>query len=315
LIVFEPHMLRTPLSRALAGALGTPWREPLRARSEALRAADLGPAIEPEGAALLFRLQDGNKRALRWSGDSEELAFDDEPGSRTSAELAAEVLDAPDEFIAGALIRPLLQDAVLPTAAYVGGWGELAYHLQLTELRRRVGVPVPPFVPRVSATLVTPEARHSLQQLEADLADVLRAAGSYAVEVEEADAPPEVVARLLELAERAKRDLGELRGELRALDPSLVGQAKKAGEQVAKALERLAQKAERVGSAQSGRGKRHLRRVNHGLVPRGLPQERVRGALEIAARFGTDWIARWIEQIDPLPTEHVVLDLFDLETR
>ena len=218
------------------------------------------------------------------------------------------MLDAPDEFIAGVLLRPVLQDAVLPTAAYVGGWGELAYHLELTQLRRALGVPVSAFVPRVSATLVTPESRHALERLEAPVADVLRASGQYGADDAIHDGPP-VVARLDAVANVATTSLLALRDQLAALDPGLARQAKRTADQVTQQIQRLAQKATRVHSTQSGRGRRHLRRLNQGLTPRGGPQERVRGALEFVARFGQEWISEWIDAIEPFPTEHVVLDL------
>lgn len=309
LIVFEPRLLREPLSRALAGALGTPWRPALVERAEALRESGLDVPIEPASAALLFRLEGGKKQALRFRDDSGELAYDGEPGSRTQAELAAEILAAPGDWIPGALLRPVLQDAVLPTAAYVGGWGELAYHLQLSGLRKAVEVPMPPFVPRVSATLVTPEARHALTRLTADVGDVLRAGGRFEADGEGGDPP--ILAELNAVRERTKREVLGLGTGLRELDPGLANQAKRTANQIASLFERLAQKATRVHATQSGRGQRHLRRLNEGLVPRGQPQERIRGALEFVARFGTAWIEDWIERIDPLPTEHVVLDFIE----
>lgn len=310
LIVFEPHMIRSRLSRALAGALGTPWQSSLRKRADEMKASELDVPIDPESAALVFRMRGSDKHALRWSAGTTELAFDDEPGSRTQAELAAEVLDAPDEFIAGALVRPVLQDVVLPTAAYIGGWGELAYHLQITELRRTIGAPAPPFVPRVSATLITPKSRHALTQLETTLAEVLAAAGKYGETSKTVESPP-VVAELTAIGERAALELTALRAAMKTLDPGLASQTKRLADQVRSLVDRLGQKATRAYSTQSGRGRRHLRRLNHGLMPRGGPQERARGALEFVARFGTEWIAEWVDLIDPIPTEHVVLDIIE----
>ena len=42
---------------------------------------------------------------------------------------------------AGALLRPLVQDEVFPTCAYVGGYGELAYHAELGRLRDVLHLP------------------------------------------------------------------------------------------------------------------------------------------------------------------------------
>src|SRR5207344_2072434 len=94
-----------------------------------------------------------------------DYRYDGEAGARTAVELAAEIVQEPLAWSAGALLRPVVQDLVLPTAAYVGGWGELDYHAQLGPLRALAGAPATPFVPRLSATLVDAAARESLGKL------------------------------------------------------------------------------------------------------------------------------------------------------
>jgi uncharacterized protein YllA (UPF0747 family) len=60
----------------------------------------------------------------------------------------------PDDLSPGAALRPILQQAALPTFAYVGGPGELAYHRFITPLYAALGVPPPQLIPRCSMTLV-----------------------------------------------------------------------------------------------------------------------------------------------------------------
>ena len=100
-----------------------------------------------------------------------------------------------------------------------------------------------------------------------------------------------------------------MRADLAALDRGLATQLQRSAEKVRAAIDKLAQKAERVHANSSGRGQRHVRRLQSALMPRGAPQERVRGAVEFTARFGRDWIDRLIEELDPLPTEHLVINL------
>src|SRR6185369_16438248 len=108
---------------------------------------------------------------------------------------------------------------------------------------------------------------------------------------------------------RAARELGALREALAALDPSLVGQIKKTGDQMRTAVDKLAEKAERVHQNKSGKGKRHERRLANALYPRGIPQERVLGPMQFVARFGEEWIHELAREIDPFGTEHLVVHL------
>ena len=99
------------------------------------------------------------------------------------------------------------------------------------------------------------------------------------------------------------------RDGLAEVDKGLAGQLKKVASQVESLVEKLAAKADRVVANSAGSAKLHERRVSNALVPRDQPQERIRGAVEIVARWGREWIDALLEETEPLPTEHVLVTL------
>ncbi|MCZ6597490.1 MAG: bacillithiol biosynthesis cysteine-adding enzyme BshC [Planctomycetota bacterium] len=304
LVVLEPAWIRPQLSRALADIVAADPGPALREGALALAAAGHEASIDPTTAALVFHHVEGKRQALRLGGDG--FRYDDEPGSRSPAELAAEIVQSPGPWSAGALLRPIVQDLVLPVAAYVGGFGELRYHAELPPLRRRVEAPESVFVPRVSCTLVDPETQTSLEKLGLSVLDVVKDRGRLG-EGEETALP--VAERLRRVAAAAARDLEALRNELAELDQGLAVQLKRTASQLADLVDKLARKAERVHANREGKGRRHQRRLQSALYPRGLPQERVLGALSFVARFGTGWIEELALQLDPFPSEHLVVHL------
>lgn len=299
LVVVEPDWLRETLSRALAQVIDA---DPVPALNEGSGA---NPAIDPKTAAIAFHVNEGGRRALRVGGEG--FQYDGEEGSRTRLELVAEILGKPEEWSASALTRPIVQDLVFPTCAYVGGWGELAYHGQLAVLRDRCNVPRTPFVPRVSATLVDEEQRGVMKKQDATLRAVLAAKGEFDPGPSD-DAPP-VIAALRKTAEDAGEALKEHRSELSELEPALAVNLKRTADQIKQLVEKVAGKAERVHANKSGKGKRGLRRLNHGLVPKGTPQERILGPLGYLARYGTPWIAAMYAEFPAVSPEHLVLHL------
>jgi bacillithiol biosynthesis cysteine-adding enzyme BshC len=305
LVVVEPDWIRAPLSRELARVVANDPLAHLSRGAERVRAAGFEVAIDPAGAALLYRVDDTGRSALRAGGDG--FRYDGEDGSRTGAELAAEIVQEPLSWSPGALLRPIVQDLVLPVAAYVGGFGEMAYHAELSDLRDACGAPRTAFVPRISMTLVDPECRFALARLETGVEAVLRAKGAWMVEEKEAEPP--VVERMNAIARDAAAKLAALKAELAALDPGLAVQLKRTAGQIEDLVAKLAEKGARVHQNKSGKGRRHERRVNNVLFPRNLPQERVLGPLPFVARFGEDWIAELLDEIDPLAPEHVVVNL------
>ena len=302
LVVFEPDWLRQDLSAALARLVGGAVPAELAKGEADLVAAGHEVALPSAEAALVYRVDDDGRRPLRPGGEGYQ--FDGESGSRTAAELAAEIVQEPEAYSAGALLRPLAQDIALPVCAYVGGWGELAYQAQLGRLREASGAPVTAFLPRLSISLTDPETRASLETLECTVADILSAKGEWEPAEEGSERPP-VLDTLRSLAEGARAELLDQRAPLADLDPRLAGGLDRAADQVRDAVEKVAKKAERVHANQSGRGRRHERRANHMLSPRGVLQERALGPLPFVAKFGLAWLDELLEELDPFAPEHI----------
>ena len=89
---------------------------------------------------------------LRCGPDGFEMSL--KSGLIDAATLRAGFDEAPEKFSPNVLLRPLFQDALLPTAAYVAGSSEIAYFAQLKPVYARFGIPMPVVHPRLSATLV-----------------------------------------------------------------------------------------------------------------------------------------------------------------
>lgn len=306
LVVLEPDWIRPQISAQLARIVAqdpVPFLERGAAR---MSARGFVPAIEPSGAAIVFRHEPEGRLAFRAGGDG--FRFDGEQGSRTGAELAAEIVQEPLSWSPGALLRPIVQDLCLPVAAYVGGWGELAYHAELGDLRAHVGAPNTPFVPRVSCTLVDPECRASLAKLDVDLEAYLGGGGTLATPAPAADSPP-WLSRIRGITETAARDMESLRADIMELDSTLLSPLKRTSDQIRSAGDWLVEKVERVHQNKSGKGRRHIRRLNSWLWPREEPQERVLGPLPFIARFGDDWVRELMAAMDPLSSDHLVTHL------
>ncbi len=163
-------------------ALARPWieRELLsasdsrvaEARGRALaRALGVTPAVPPRPRARLgvFFTDDAGCRApLLRAGDD----FTCPSGHLSRAAAARLLARAPERFTPDALLRPIVQDALLPTLACVLGPGELRYHAQLGPLYRWAGVPQPEPLLRPRLTLIPRELVNEIG--DAPTAETLR---------------------------------------------------------------------------------------------------------------------------------------------
>ena len=151
---------------------GSPTSRLAREAGQALLAAGYHQQVPVrEGFLNLFAVVDGQRRALGLAQGVVEVRGTRE---RWPIDDALRRLEAdPSAWSPGALLRPLVQDALLPTAAYVGGPAEIAYHAQITPSYAHFGIPRPVLLPRPSLTLVEPQQARALDAERLTLADLV----------------------------------------------------------------------------------------------------------------------------------------------
>ncbi|MFT4538920.1 MAG: bacillithiol biosynthesis cysteine-adding enzyme BshC [Planctomycetota bacterium] len=306
LVVIEPDWIRADLSHAMGKIVSANPAPLLERAEEELKQAGHPVAIETKQAALVYRVDETGRHALRQGGEG--FQYDNEPGSRTAAELAAEIVRDPASFSAGALLRPLVQDMSLPIAATIGGYGELAYHAQMGPLRDACGLPRTPFVPRIGCTVIDDMTQQSLQSLEVDAHTVLQERGKFTNEAEP-DSLPLVFDHMRAASERYAQELLTLRGALTELDPGLAVNLKRSADQAKATIEKLAAKGARIYANSTGKGMRHVRRVNGTLYPRGLPQDRVIGPVAHHAAYGRAFVDALVKELPATGSEHLLVHI------
>jgi bacillithiol biosynthesis cysteine-adding enzyme BshC len=295
--LFEPHGLLTfqPRDAAIAPLAAEIHRRVIddhailsaRSTEHAARLEAAGRRVpvpvRPECALSFFHPDgpEGPRYRLVPRGDT--LALSGGPGTLARAELDRRLAETPLDLSSSALLRPVIQDHLLPTAAYVGGPTELAYAAQLEPIYAHLGMTMAPFVRRASFVVTSAEDRSDLASLGIDRGE-LAAIGEAAIAQRLGRGP--LSDELEALAAHVDRTLGALRGELEALDPGLGKTAGKTQATIEHALTKLRSRAERAASARHPDRLAALRRVSAALRPGGAPQERVHG-LPSVARLGT----------------------------
>jgi bacillithiol biosynthesis cysteine-adding enzyme BshC len=220
-----------------------------------------------------------------------------EGASVTTAELLSALEREPLRFTTSALLRPILQDSWLPTAAYVGGPGEIAYFAQLAPLHAHVGLPMPLIVPRARFRVIDDRVRRLLDKLGLAPDDanaprdelLARLAARDAGETFEA--PEAVEARLLSAFASELARLGE---RMASIDPTFAQAISRTDKTVRRGVSRL---AARYGRAITLRDQTTLERVDRLralLAPDGAPQERIYSLPYYASRLGSHAFVRLV---------------------
>jgi bacillithiol biosynthesis cysteine-adding enzyme BshC len=271
----DPALKRASAHVLEGAALRTREHEALlRERTEALLAAGYHGQVVvlPEGANVFFHGPAGRERLYargdRWVAREARASF-------SAEELRAAIAADPARFSPNVFLRPVVESAVFPTLAYVGGPGEMAYFAQLGPLFGEFGMRMPVVYPRFSVTLVSGAARLAMQragvgagELDGPEHEVLRRLARERV-------PAEVAAALRTLREGIAGGYARLMDEAAAIDPTLRGALgslrNRSLLEAADAEHKIVSAAVRAG----GDVARDVRRARAELRPHGEPQERV----------------------------------------
>src|ERR1051325_1565955 len=97
----------------------------------------------------LFITEKGKRHKLSKSGDG----YSYNNISVASSELQYMLDNTPERFSMNVAMRPLVQDTILPTIAYIAGPGEIAYFAQLKPAYDWADIQMPMIVPRIGMTI------------------------------------------------------------------------------------------------------------------------------------------------------------------
>ncbi len=299
------HRLAVPAYRRALEENAVLNRE-LLARSKKLDRAGYHAQVKVTGrSTLLFMNLDGQRLPVRQRSAGFVVG-----GAEFSADQLLDAIDrTPEAFSANVLLRPVVQDALLPTAAYIGGPAEIAYFAQAEVVYRHLLGRMPAVLPRASFTLVEPYIARLLKRYGLELRDVLRGRQHLRARMER-EFLTRAFARRFDAGEKTIcRLLGGLHQPLGKLDPTLLGALGTAERKMLHQFLRLRGKAARAENFRSGVLDAHERQLTDSLYPhRGL-QERTLCFLPLLARYGQALLGELAERAAIGATQHQVLFL------
>jgi len=302
LVFIDPEKLRPLAKPLLRRCLENPAELITQIESSAkeLEATGLKPFVSSRFP--LFLLREGNRDHLAPSKNG--LCVDGGGPELDRQELLDLLEKNPEKFSAGALLRPIIQDYLLPSVATIGGPAEVGYYAQLGQLSRWLGVPMPRILLRLQATILDGESSRLWGELNID-ADHL-ASAQCAEDLVKTGTDRAELKELRKIHERLEAVGGSLAKEnpgSRSLEKGL----KKAQG----ALGRLEDRIRKLQARSDTPSWKNATTLWQQVLPGGTLQERHWGYLHLIADHGTGWIENLLEKIsaDPFSISHRLVHL------
>jgi bacillithiol biosynthesis cysteine-adding enzyme BshC len=283
------------------------------ARSEELvRAGYHAQVLVAEGGSMLFLLDEatGERVALRRTASGNGVA-QWKAGTRvySSADLVAILEEAPERLSPNALLRPVFQDTLLPTAAYVGGPAEIAYFAQSAVLYEAILGRITPVLPRLSATLLEPAIAAVMDKDEVQLPDAMTTADELAQRLGARAMPIAAKRKLAAVGNAVETELAALTDYLGGMDESLGRAAEVSGSKMLYQMNRLRRMAATFELQKEASLRKHAEAITLNVFPDGHPQERVLAGIWFIAKYGDGLVERLVSVAGNQCPGHVVVRL------
>jgi len=286
----------------------------LLARGKALEAAGYHQQVKVNpSSVLLFTIRQGARTPIHRRGEggtSEFIIGSDAAAEKLSqAELISRIGSSPEQFSPNVLLRPIIQDYLLPTLAYTGGAAEAAYFAQAGAVYEALLSRVTPIVPRFSATIVEPKMQRLIERHGISVPDVFNGPDALRRHLAENGLPKDLQAAFDAARKSLDSHLSNIKENLVKLDRTLVDAAETARSKIEHQLERLHTQAARAEAQKSELVARHAVILSQALYPDKGLQERGVGGIYFLARYGPEFLHQLHDAIQSDCHDHQILDL------
>ncbi len=285
LVLIDPMAprVRELAAPALRSALGSApeLTASLLARNAELAAAGYHAQVHvEETTSLVFLLENGRRLTLRRNG--EDYVSN---GRRFTA---ADLAERAASLSPNALLRPVVQDSMLPTVTYVGGPAELAYLAQSEVIYRRVLGRMPVPYPRAGFTILDQRSAKLMERYQLCLTDFFHGEEHVRERIAARLVPPALAGELASTRTTVEGAVAHLHGELEKFDPTLAAALERSRKKI---LYQLGKMDSKIGREMLGRDERAARDAAYVyslIYPGRHLQERLYSILPFLARHGLD---------------------------
>ena len=237
----------------------------------------------------------------------------------SKSELLELVEEAPERFSPNVIMRPIIQDWVVPTFAYIAGPAEVAYLAQLKSNYAFFGVQMPLVVPRHSLSLAEPKVKKVFTKLSELMAEEDRASLYAQFFANREQLTRQAIDKLERISieklfaqteTQIKAALQALGMELAQLDPTLKEAVETASGKMFYQIGHLKEKAFRAEKQKHQDIIMQLEKCSLNLLPNHTLQERIINVCYYLSKFGFDMLKTLQQAIEThSELQHLIVEM------
>ncbi len=258
--------------------------------------------VQPRSTSLFYQDEFG-RNALRPNGA--DFTYRSNGQAMSASEAVDRIRTQAYRFSPNVALRPLVQDSLLPTVAYVAGPGEVSYFAQFKSLYEWAGIPMPIIYPRASITILESREQRVMRKHGLELLDLLESVEVLLDRILVQGS--RVDAAFVRAAAELARVAADLSPAVTAVDATLGRTADATRAAWVKELEKLRRRVIRAEKRKHDTLQMQLARSRQAVFPSGKLQERVLPAVYYLSKYGPKFLATLNDNLSLQTARHQTL--------
>lgn len=282
----------------------SPSTQAAQAAGEQLVNAGYHQQIPQQSGFLNLFYVDGERYAIRHAGDEYQLSGTNRAFSRD------DMLNQPGErFSPNALLRPVYQDVLLPTLAYIAGPGEIAYYAQMKTIYPAFGLHMPIIYPRKSLTLVEKSIDKILSKYDISIPDIWAGSESIIRKLLAEEIPSAIAEPIEHLNNAIDREFKLLHDNVADFDASLISNIEQSRSKMQQQLDFIEKKLMQALKKRNETVVQQIQKSALQLYPGQHLQERMLNIVPYLIKYGPDFVRRLKASMDITSFDHQIVNL------
>ncbi|MGC8653836.1 MAG: bacillithiol biosynthesis cysteine-adding enzyme BshC [Candidatus Kryptoniota bacterium] len=255
----------------------------------------------------LFYLDNGKRRSIEPVGNAFSLRGTKRKLMREQLRTLIET--NPELFSPNVVLRPICQDYIFPTAAYVGGPAEIAYFAQLKGVYNLFEVDMPPIFPRPSATILEHGVQKIMERYQLSLPDAYADFDELVKKALAAVSAEDIPGEFARASDEVARRVHTLDPLVTRIDPTLKGTLDSTVSRMLYHLQHLQEKTTAAYRRKNDQVLQQVRKFQQFVYPNRDLQERVINFSYFYNKYGDGFIDKLTKELPAYATVHKIISI------
>jgi bacillithiol synthase len=229
---------------------------------------------------------------------------------RYTAEELVELIDQnPEQFSPNVLLRPIIEDAIIPTIAYIPGPNELAYYAQLKDAYTFYGVQMPMLIPRIGLTIIEKKIDEALEKYQISITALFQNPEKAVSEALKQSLPKEIDDEVKQLKALIESQYQQLNERVTKWDQSLKDTISTSRNAVLHQINTLENKIGLAHKKKNETVREQLNKLVNHLMPDRNLQERSLNLIPYLVKYNFEFIDQLYSALDFKSSKHQIIKI------